>query len=99
GIVPLIRLFLLPAGSSTRDAAPAQIYPLPLHDAFRSLEMLGLPFRVVAPGVDETRESSELPEGYVVRLAREKARVVAGREPGERSEEHTSELQSRVEVV
>ena len=47
------------------------------------LEMLGLPFRVVAPGVDETRESSELPEAYVVRLAREKARVVAAREPGE----------------
>ena len=47
------------------------------------LEMLGLPFRVVAPGVDETRESSELPEAYVVRLAREKARVVAARESGE----------------
>jgi len=47
------------------------------------LEMLGLPFRVVAPGVDETRESSEQPEAYVVRLAREKARVVAARERGE----------------
>ena len=47
------------------------------------LEMLGLPFRVVAPGVDETRQSSELPEAYVVRLAREKARVVAARERGE----------------
>ena len=47
------------------------------------LEMLELPFRVVAPGVDETRESSELPEVYVVRVAREKARVVAAREPGE----------------
>ena len=47
------------------------------------LEMLGLPFRVVAPGVDETRASSEPPEAYVVRLAREKARVVAARERGE----------------
>ena len=47
------------------------------------LEMLELPFRVVAPGVDETRESSELPEVYVVRVAREKARVVAARERGE----------------
>jgi len=47
------------------------------------LEMLGLPFRVVATGVDETRQSSELPEAYVVRLAREKARVVAARERGE----------------
>jgi len=46
------------------------------------LEMLGVEFRVVAPNVDETRQSSELPEGYVIRLAREKARVVAGRERG-----------------
>ena len=41
------------------------------------LEMLGLEFRIVAPNVDETRGSSELPEEYVTRLAREKARVVA----------------------
>src|SRR5207249_10490038 len=34
------------------------------------------------PNVDETRGSSELPEEYVTRLAREKARVVAGRERG-----------------
>jgi len=47
------------------------------------LEMLGLPFRVVPPNVDETRASSELPERYVTRLAREKARVVAARERGE----------------
>src|SRR5439155_855637 len=46
------------------------------------LEMLGLEFRIVAPNVDETRGSSELPEEYVTRLAREKARVVAGRERG-----------------
>src|SRR2546422_9428020 len=46
------------------------------------LEMLGLEFRVVAPNVDETRQGSELPERYVTRLAREKARVVAGRERG-----------------
>src|SRR6058998_2449579 len=44
--------------------------------------MLGLEFRIVAPNVDETRGSSELPEEYVTRLAREKARVVAGRERG-----------------
>jgi len=47
------------------------------------LEMLELPFRVVPPNVDETRATSELPERYVVRLAREKARVVAARERGE----------------
>ena len=43
------------------------------------LEMLGLPFRVVPPDVDETRATSELPERYVTRLAREKASVVATR--------------------
>ena len=46
------------------------------------LEMLGLEFRTVAPEVDETRDSSELPEPYVTRLACEKARVVAARERG-----------------
>ncbi|MGH7548988.1 MAG: Maf family protein [Gemmatimonadales bacterium] len=47
------------------------------------LEMLGLPFRVVVPQVDETREASELPERYVARIARDKAAAVAGRERGE----------------
>jgi len=47
------------------------------------LEMLGLPFRVVVPQVDETREASELPERYVARIARDKAATVAGRERGE----------------
>jgi nucleoside triphosphate pyrophosphatase len=46
------------------------------------LEMLGLPFRVVAPQVDETRGPAEQPEGYVTRLAREKATTVAARERG-----------------
>jgi septum formation protein len=46
------------------------------------LEMLGIPFRVVAPAVDETRAPAELPEGYVTRVARTKARSVAAREPG-----------------
>jgi septum formation protein len=46
------------------------------------LEMLGLEFRVVAPDVDETRGPAEQPEGYVTRLAREKASTVAGRERG-----------------
>jgi len=46
------------------------------------LEMLGIPFRVVAPEVDETLGQAEQPEGYVTRLAREKARTVAAREPG-----------------
>ncbi len=44
------------------------------------LEMLGIPFRVVAPEVDETRRGSELPEHYVTRLAQLKARTVAQRE-------------------
>ena len=46
------------------------------------LEMLGLPFRVVAPNVDESREASELPEGYVTRLARAKATTVTAHERG-----------------
>ena len=46
------------------------------------LDMLGIPFRVVPPDTDETRQASELPETYVTRLAREKAQSVAAREPG-----------------
>jgi septum formation protein len=46
------------------------------------LEMLGIPFRVVAPHVQETLGAAEQPEAYVTRLAREKARSVAAREPG-----------------
>src|SRR5437867_6697693 len=46
------------------------------------LEMLGLSFRIVPPAVDESRAPAELPEGYVTRLAREKGRTVAAREPG-----------------
>ena len=45
------------------------------------LEMLGIPFRVVAPTVDETRAPAELPEGYVTRVARAKAGSVAARQP------------------
>jgi len=47
------------------------------------LEMLGVPFRVVAPQVDETRRDGEAPDVYVVRLARAKAAAVAAREPGD----------------
>ena len=46
------------------------------------LDMLGLAHRVVPPDVDETRHDGEAPAGYVVRLAREKARAVSSREPG-----------------
>lgn len=46
------------------------------------LEMLGLPFRVVEPGIVEAPKPSELPEEYVTRLAREKATTVAQRERG-----------------
>src|SRR5256885_806714 len=44
--------------------------------------MVGLEFRVVPPEVDETLGPSEQAEGYVTRLAREKASTVAGRERG-----------------
>src|SRR2546428_52709 len=46
------------------------------------LEMIGLEFRVVPPDVDEALGPSEQPEGYVTRLAREKATTVARRERG-----------------
>src|SRR2546423_14513429 len=46
------------------------------------LEMLGLEFRAIAPDVDESLHPSEQPEAYVMRLARDKARTVAAREPG-----------------
>ena len=47
------------------------------------LEMLGLPFRVDVPDVNESYRNGEEPEAYVVRLAREKAKTVAARAPGE----------------
>src|SRR2546428_8984257 len=46
------------------------------------LEMIGLEFRVVPHDVDEALGPSEQPEGYVTRLAREKATTVARRERG-----------------
>jgi nucleoside triphosphate pyrophosphatase len=46
------------------------------------LTMLGLPFRVVVPAVDETRRVSEVPDRYVVRIARDKALAVARGERG-----------------
>src|SRR4029077_4730048 len=46
------------------------------------LEMIGLEFRVVPPDVDETLGPSEQAEGYVTRVACEKATTVAGRERG-----------------
>ena len=46
------------------------------------LEMLRIPFRVVAPDVDESRLAGEAPEPYVRRVARDKARAVAERERG-----------------
>jgi septum formation protein len=47
------------------------------------LEMLGVPFRVVVPEVDEVRGEGEPPERYVVRVARAKAAAVAALAPGE----------------
>ena len=46
------------------------------------LEMLGIPFRAVAPNVDEARQRSESPEAYVTRIACDKARAVAAHAPG-----------------
>jgi septum formation protein len=43
------------------------------------LEVLGIPFSVVVSTADETVKSGELPEAYVVRVARAKGREVAAR--------------------
>ncbi|HYS19985.1 MAG TPA: nucleoside triphosphate pyrophosphatase [Gemmatimonadales bacterium] len=46
------------------------------------LEMLRIPFRVIAPEVDEHVLPTEKPDHYVRRLARAKAEAVAARAPG-----------------
>jgi septum formation protein len=47
------------------------------------LDMLRIPFRVIAPDVDEHVLPAEAPDHYVTRLARAKAVAVAARAPGE----------------
>ena len=42
------------------------------------LRQLGITFEVIASNLDEVRESQETPETYVMRVARDKARHVAG---------------------
>jgi len=46
------------------------------------LERLRLPFEVDAPDIDESQRPGEAPREYVERLAVEKARAVAARQPG-----------------
>src|SRR3981081_1653109 len=46
------------------------------------LEMIGLEFRVVPPDVDESLGPAEQAEGYVTRLAREKATTEVSGERG-----------------
>jgi septum formation protein len=47
------------------------------------LEMLRIPFRVIAPDVDEHVLPGEKPDAYVTRLSRAKAEAVVPRAPGE----------------
>jgi len=47
------------------------------------LEMLHIPFRVIAPEVDEHVLPGEEPGRYVTRLSRAKAEAVVGRAPGD----------------
>jgi len=47
------------------------------------LEMLRIPFRVIAPDVDEHVLPGEKPDAYVSRLSRAKAHAVLPRAPGE----------------
>jgi septum formation protein len=46
------------------------------------LSRLHLPFEAIAPHIDETPLAGETPTATALRLAREKARAVAAREPG-----------------
>lgn len=46
------------------------------------LERLGLTFRAVAPGIDETPSPGELPQALVIRLAEAKARALVRDYPG-----------------
>lgn len=48
------------------------------------LQVLGIPFTIVAPQVDETPLPGETPEVYVVRVAREKGLSVAAQRPDAR---------------
>lgn len=45
------------------------------------LERLGLPFRALAPAIEEVADPSEDPAATALRLAEEKARVIAERHP------------------
>ncbi|MGH7676080.1 MAG: Maf family protein, partial [Gemmatimonadales bacterium] len=47
------------------------------------LEMLHIPFRVIAPDVDEHVRDGERPGAYVTRLSRAKAEIVVPRAPGD----------------
>ncbi len=47
------------------------------------LEMLRIPFRVIAPDVDEHVQAGERPDAYVTRLSRAKAEAVVPRAPGD----------------
>src|SRR5690606_41361160 len=96
--------YLLDALILVRDPAPLEIYTLSLHDALPiSAEdghavpaALAVVDAVVAVGVEV-----EGREGVVADLGLLQAEHVGPRhvEPGERSEEHTSELQSRENLV
>ena len=45
--------------------------------------MLRIPFRVIAPDVDEHVQRGEQPDAYVTRLSRAKAQAVVARAPGD----------------
>src|SRR5207247_10638231 len=81
------------------SASPVPTYPLSLHDAlpisFRSGRLASL--RVGAGG---QRQRSDCERGHEPDDARDAPkRIVASRASSGRSEEHTSELQSRVDLV
>ncbi len=68
---------------STKPVIPAQTLILASTSAYRKalLERLGLPFRAVSPGVDETPLPGETAQQTSLRLAEAKARAVAAKHP------------------
>jgi len=69
---------------STQSSAPPPELVLASASPYRRalLERLGLPFRQRSADIDETPQRGESPADLVMRLARSKARAVAGAESG-----------------
>src|SRR5207237_10326019 len=96
---PLLTIILFSSFSSSRYAAPRHLHSFPTR---RSSDLVLDPDRMLIidlfPCEDgEAQERRMLPE--VIPAARERDLWIADRNPQVRSEEHTSELQSHLNLV